>query len=96
MTVKSSLTPIVANNNIISKIQLKDMVYDIKATEIDFTEDMYERIFKAMQDRMNFVPMIHHNCFNCGGTLELRTDKHVFVCPYCNSAFAIGTKQINS
>lgn len=56
----------------------------------------YDEIFEKMIERYNIKPIIHHNCHACGGTLELREDQHIFVCPYCNSVYAVGVNQINS
>lgn len=56
----------------------------------------YENIFEEMKKRFNIKPIIHHNCHNCGGRLELREDQHIFICPYCNSVYAVGINQINS
>ena len=56
----------------------------------------YDEIFEKMIERYNMKPIIHHNCHACGGTLELREDQHIFVCPYCNSVYAVGVNQINS
>ena len=56
----------------------------------------YENIFEEMKKRFNIKPIIHHNCHNCGGQLELREDQHIFICPYCNSVYAVGISQVNS
>ena len=56
----------------------------------------YEDIFEEMKKRFNIKPIIHHNCHNCGGRLELREDQHIFICPYCNSVYAVGINQVNS
>lgn len=56
----------------------------------------YEDIFEEMKKRFNVKPIIHHNCHNCGGRLELKEDQHIFNCPYCGSVYAVGISQINS
>lgn len=54
-----------------------------------------DEIMEEIQKRMNMVPSMEHKCHNCGGVLEMRADQHIFVCPYCGTAYAIGTVQIN-
>ena len=54
-------------------------------------KDYVESMFRDMQ----MIPTFEHKCNNCGGTLEMRTDEHIFKCPYCYSVYAVGTKQIN-
>lgn len=56
----------------------------------------YENIFEEMKKRFNIKPIIHHNCHNCGGRLELKEDQHIFNCPYCRSVYAVGISQIYS
>ena len=86
----------VIGNNTISKITVSGKTYDLKATTVDFSEKTYDDIFEEMKRRFNIVPIIHHNCHNCGGQLELREDEHIFNCPYCGSVYAVGVQQINS
>lgn len=70
---------------------------DLLKTDVEWkTELDYDEIFEKMIERYNMKPIIHHNCHACGGTLELREDQHIFVCPYCNSVYAVGVSQINS
>lgn len=54
-----------------------------------------DEIMEEIQKRMNMVPTMEHKCRNCGGALEMRADQHIFICPYCGSAYAVGTAQIN-
>lgn len=54
----------------------------------------YDDIFKHIAERFNKVPTIEHKCHNCGGTLIMKEDQHIFNCPYCDSVYAIGTSQI--
>lgn len=51
----------------------------------------YEKLFQEMMRRMTQVPLMKHSCNSCGGTLEINADKHIFICPYCGSVYAIGT-----
>lgn len=103
MSIKKSMEPMTINDNQIINSKViqaagKNLYNftDIASTEVSFSKNTYDKIYEELMERMNFVPMIHHNCPNCGGVLELRGDKHIFVCPYCRSVFAIGTQQINS
>ena len=86
----------VIDNNTISKISISGKTYDLKASTVDFSERTYDDIFEEMKRRFNIAPIIHHNCHNCGGQLELREDEHIFNCPYCGSVYAVGIQQINS
>ena len=40
-------------------------------------------------------PTFEHKCNNCGGTVEMDAEKHIFKCPYCGSVYAIGTAMVN-
>lgn len=86
----------VIGNNTISKITVSGKTYDLKASIVDFSERTYDDIFEEMKRRFNMTPIIHHNCHNCGGRLELQEDEHIFNCPYCGSVYAVGIQQINS
>lgn len=55
------------------------------------TEEYIQNLLK----KLSFHPTFEHKCNNCGGTIELDINNHIFKCPYCNSVYAIGTKQIN-
>lgn len=61
-----------------------------------FSEPTYDDIFNKLIARLSKAPIVEHKCHNCGGTVELDEDKHIFHCPYCNSVYAIGTNQIYS
>ena len=105
MSIKKNIEPLITTINgnqiidskIVQVTEKNPYIFtDIAANEVSFSKDTYDKIYEELMERMNFIPMVHHNCPNCGGTLELRGDKHIFVCPYCRSVFAIGTQQINS
>ena len=68
---------------------------DVATNAVKINYD-YEEIFEEMKRRFNVKPIIHHNCHNCGGRLELKEDQHIFICPYCGSVYAVGINQINS
>ena len=50
---------------------------------------------KELLEKLSVHPTFEHKCHNCGGTLELKANEHIFKCPYCWSVYAIGTKMIN-
>lgn len=57
----------------------------------DLIEDITEKIFKQLSAK----PIIEHKCHNCGATVELEENKHIFICRYCGSVYSIGTSMIN-
>lgn len=59
------------------------------------TRDSIDDLFRDFISRINQIPMMAHNCNNCGGTLEMKADEHIFKCPYCGTVYAIGTEQVN-
>ena len=65
-------------------------------TNLKYSYNLYEDIFDEIEKRFNTRPIIHHNCHNCGGRLELKEDQHIFNCPYCGSVYAVGISQIYS
>ena len=56
-----------------------------------YTKKLLEKIRKEFYS----APIIEHKCQNCGGTVEWKSDKHIFICPYCKSVYALGTEMIN-
>lgn len=42
-----------------------------------------------------YIPTVEHKCHNCGATLELQENDHIFKCHYCGTAYAVGTSMIN-
>lgn len=59
-----------------------------------FSEETYDLIFDNIIKKLNIKPTFEHKCHNCGGTLIMNTEQHIFNCPYCDSVYAIGTSQI--
>ena len=59
-----------------------------------FSDETYDLIFKKLSEKFNIKPTFEHKCHNCGGTLIMDIDNHIFNCPYCDSVYAIGTSQI--
>ena len=51
---------------------------------------------KKLLAKLTVHPTFEHKCHNCGGTLTMNIEQHIFNCPYCDSVYAIGTMQINS
>lgn len=64
-------------------------------TDSDFSEETYEKIFAKIAEKFNRIPTIQHKCHNCGATVEIDMDKHIFVCKHCGSVYAIGTAHVN-
>ena len=60
-----------------------------------FSDETYDLIFKKLSEKFNVKPTFEHKCHNCGGTLIMNTEQHIFNCPYCDSVYAIGTAMIN-
>lgn len=58
-------------------------------------DDMEEKILEEVLNRLAKKPVFEYKCHNCGGSLELEENKHIFKCPYCNSAYAVGTNMVN-
>lgn len=52
-------------------------------------------IIKRVMELLARAPVVEHKCHNCGGTLEIEENKHIFICPYCGSCYAIGTNLVN-
>lgn len=59
-------------------------------------EPNYDTIFEKIMERLSKKPIIQYKCHNCGATIEFEESKHIFVCKYCDSVYAVGTAQINS
>lgn len=62
---------------------------------LDLASDIRERLYSEFMDRLSEIPIISHKCNSCGGTVEMDADRHIFVCPYCGTCYAVGTKMIN-
>ncbi len=50
---------------------------------------------QALMETLSEAPIFEHKCNNCGGTVKLDINEHIFKCPYCDSIYAIGTLNIN-
>ena len=55
----------------------------------------YDKIYENIMKKFSFKPTVEHKCHNCGATLVLESDKHIFKCQYCDAVYAIGTQLIN-
>ena len=58
----------------------------------DLLKDFEEQLLA----KLTAHPTFEHKCHNCGGTLTMNVEQHIFNCPYCDSVYAIGTMQVNS
>jgi len=63
--------------------------------KIGLAEDIKKSLFDEFLNKLTIKPLLKHNCNNCGGTIELDSEKHIFICPYCGTVYAIGTNMIN-
>lgn len=52
--------------------------------------DFKDEIYNTILSRLSAKPIIQHKCHNCGGTVELDKNKHIFICPYCDAHYAVG------
>lgn len=59
------------------------------------SEDVND-IIKDLIAKLSQTPILKHQCHSCGGTIEMDADNHLFRCPYCGSAYAIGTAMVHS
>ena len=73
----------------ISSINLYGTNYTIGLSDI-VEEELYEKFLKKMAK----APILEHKCNSCGGVLEMSAEKHLFVCPYCGSCYAVGTSMV--
>ena len=61
----------------------------------DISESVFDSIFDRIVSALSKSPIMQHRCNNCGATVDWDSEKHIFICPYCNSAYAIGTVHLN-
>ena len=77
-------------NSTINKITLKQTEY-----KIDLCDEIKQELYDEFIHSLSKVPVLEHKCNSCGGIIEMDADKHIFVCPYCGTTYAIGTTMIN-
>ena len=77
-------------NNIINRITLKQGEY-----KIGLCNEVKQELYEEFVCSLSKVPVLEHKCNSCGGTIEMDADKHIFVCPYCGTTYAVGTMMIN-
>ena len=58
-------------------------------------ENFKNEILKYITEQFSRKPIVKHECHSCGATLEINSKKHIFVCKYCGSTYAINTNMIN-
>lgn len=54
-----------------------------------------EEIIEDLLNKRTRQIITEYKCHNCGGSLNIPNDKHVMICPYCNSVYAYGLQMIN-
>ena len=74
----------------ISSINVKGTPYTI-----DLSEETKEQLYLQFLKKLGQAPIVAHKCHNCGGTVEMNEKKHIFVCPYCGSSYAVGVYMVN-
>lgn len=90
--IKTKTFDKIANSSIIMPYSaIESNVADLTAK---FSDETYDLIFDNIIKKLNVKPTFEHKCHNCGGTLIMNTEQHIFNCPYCDSVYAIGTSQI--
>lgn len=90
MPIKEAYTTTLDKDKVLTSIYTLD--HD---TDIDFGEEIKERVLKEIMSKFSMTPTINHKCHSCGATLVIDENKHIFKCEYCGSVYAIGTHMIN-
>ncbi len=86
---------ITINEDNMSKLTIEESNFLHPNTTAFLDLEYFKENFEKQLLKKLFVhPTFEHKCNNCGGTIELDIDKHIFRCPYCGSVYAIGTSQI--
>ena len=76
------------------KIKIGDGVH--KYYELPYLYENQTNKIDELESRMNRTYRMIHNCFSCGGKLQVEENKPVIHCPYCGSAYIIGPTQLLS
>ena len=97
LTTSSATTPLYIKNTG-SWTKIEPLCSDISTgvSDLDLSDDIKEKMFNEFMSKLSRVPTVKHECHSCGGTVEFNADKHIFICPYCGSCYAVGTAMINS
>lgn len=81
---------ITANGTGSGAISISEPKYLDANALVEINEYLDKRI-----DDLSKNPLYQHKCQNCGGTVELDYDKAIFICPYCDSHYALAPNRIN-
>lgn len=80
-------------------VDCSSAVLTIKGNSLDCASNVttinYDNIYDYIMKKFSIKPTIEYKCHNCGAVIELDNDKHIFICRYCGSAYAVGTNMIN-
>lgn len=60
-------------------------------TTATFEDNIIDKIMKMLSEKQ----VVQHKCQNCGASLEIDMDNHLFRCGYCGSVYFIGTEMVN-
>lgn len=71
--------------------------------EIPFTNSIsIGSDFVTIEDVKNLIKSLHARptftkiqCHQCGASFDQKADDHIFKCPYCRTAYFVGTEMIN-
>ena len=70
---------------------------------IPFTDSIsIESDFVTIEDVKDLIKSLHARptftkiqCHQCGASFDQKADDHIFKCPYCRTAYFVGTEMIN-
>lgn len=76
----------------IQTINIGGKTYSIGANIAEL-EKLEKRISELEGRKLKFVDL---SCKNCGAKIQQKYSDSIVKCPYCKTAYIIGTKQVNS
>ena len=72
--------------------------YNVPATTVAIDNYSFNDILSRLDELEKNRRKIDYtmlSCRNCGASLEQKINDYIVKCPYCNTAYLIGTYQIN-
>ena len=55
-------------------------------------KELRKEINELKDNSNKFIKM---TCYNCGGSISQKIDNHLVKCPYCKTAYFVGTNLVN-
>jgi len=96
MIIKSDVDRnVITSSSMVIQSTLLSDANEITAGKVRFSEETLEDLIEEITRKWYVKPTFEYKCNNCGGTIEMDVDQHIFRCPYCGSVYAIGTRQVN-